>query len=180
MSGAALAPQPLAAAPAHAALRPGSPAARPGAAPVETVVETIVRTIDDAKGVDILTIDLAGKTALADFMVIASGGSDRHVGAIAERIVGALKDRGLPPPRVEGMPVCDWVLIDAGDIIVHLFRPEVRGFYNLEKLWGFGRPVEGGEAADEPGLGRPVRPRRIRSAGAEGAAKPARRKPEQG
>jgi len=76
-------------------------------------------------------------------MLVASGRSDRHVGAIAERVAQALKDMGLPTPRIEGMPVCDWVLIDAGDVIVHLFRPEVRGFYNLEKLWGMGRPSEG-------------------------------------
>jgi len=102
--------------------------------------------MDDAKAMDILALDLAGKTAMADAMLIASGGSDRHVGAIAQRIMGALKDMGLPAPRVEGMPVCDWVLIDTGDVIVHLFRPEVRGFYNLEKLWGMGRPLEGAPA----------------------------------
>lgn len=103
--------------------------------------------LDDAKAEDILSIDLAGKTSLADAMIIASGRSDRHVGAIADRVAHALKDLGQPTPRIEGVPVCDWVLIDAGDIIVHLFRPEVRGFYNLEKLWGMGRPQEG--AAEE-------------------------------
>jgi ribosome-associated protein len=92
-------------------------------------------------------------------MLIATGGSDRHVGALAERILGTLKDLRRKSPRVEGMPVCDWVLIDTGDIIIHLFRPEVRGFYNLEKLWGMARPQEGEVAEDE----KPKRPRTIRT-----------------
>ena len=111
------------------------------------LVEAILSVLDDAKAEDIISLDLAGKTSLDDAMIIASGRSDRHVGALADRIAHALKDLGKPTPRIEGVPVCDWVLIDAGDIIVHLFRPEVRGFYNLEKLWGMGRPLEG--AADE-------------------------------
>lgn len=98
--------------------------------------------LDDAKAEDIVSIDLAGKTALADHMVIASGRSDRHVGAIAERVAVRLKEDGFGTARVEGFPQCDWVLIDAGDIIVHIFRPDVRGFYNLEKLWGSDRPRE--------------------------------------
>jgi ribosome-associated protein len=81
------------------------------------------------------TIDLAGKTSIADAMVIASGRSNRHVGAIADRVVQCLKRAGITGVRVEGMPHCDWVLIDAGDVIVHVFRPEVRAFYNLEKMW---------------------------------------------
>ncbi len=112
----------------------------PHAAPL---VRTILSVLDDAKAEDVITLDLAGKTSLADAMVIATGRSDRHVGAIADRIAFALKEMKLPAPRIEGVPVCDWVLIDAGDVIVHLFRPEVRGFYNLEKLWGLGRPQEG-------------------------------------
>lgn len=94
-------------------------------------------------------------------MIIASGRSDRHVGAIADRVVFALKEIGQPTPRVEGTPVCDWVLIDAGDLIVHLFRPEVRGFYNLEKLWGMGRPQEGAPDG-KPGADKPG-PRTIRT-----------------
>jgi ribosome-associated protein len=104
-------------------------------------------------------------------MIIASGRADRHVAAIADRIVFALKEMGLPTPRVEGVPVCDWVLIDAGDIIVHLFRPEVRGFYNLEKLWGMGRPQEGvpddAPRTDKPKSDKPKsdnpKPRTIRT-----------------
>ena len=94
------------------------------------------------KAVDAVEIDLVGKTSIADYMVIASGGSQRHVGSIADRIVEVLKAEGFGPIRVEGMPTCDWVLIDAGDVLAHVFRPEVRGFYNLEKMWGADRPQE--------------------------------------
>jgi ribosome-associated protein len=89
---------------------------------------------------------LAGKTSLADVMIVASGRSQRHVGAIAERLIERLKEDGVRDTRVEGMPLCDWVLIDAGDVIVHVFRPEAREFYNLEKMWGSDRPKR--EAAD--------------------------------
>ena len=88
-----------------------------------------------------MKIELAGKTSIADDMIIATGRSTTHVGAIADRAIRACKDAGYSP-RVEGLPNCDWVLIDAGDVIVHLFRPEVRQFYNLEKMWGGDRPVE--------------------------------------
>jgi ribosome-associated protein len=90
----------------------------------------------------VITIDLAGKSSIGDFMVIASGRSDRHVGAIAEQIQRKLKERGLGRVRIEGLEACDWVLLDTGDIIVHVFRPEVREFYNLEKLWSAERPAE--------------------------------------
>lgn len=79
-------------------------------------------------------------------MVVASGRSQRHVGAIAEKLIERLKEEGVRDTRVEGMPLCDWVLIDAGDVIVHVFRPEAREFYNLEKMWGSDRPKR--EAAD--------------------------------
>lgn len=94
------------------------------------------------KAEETVEIDLVGKTSIADTMIVASGRSNRHVGAIAERIVSCFKDQGLGNVRVEGMPACDWVLIDAGDLMVHIFRPEVRGFYNLEKMWGADRPGE--------------------------------------
>ena len=87
------------------------------------------------KAEDTVTIDLKGKTAFADAMVITSGTSNRHVGAIADRVLQNLKKAGVPDTRVEGMPHCDWVLIDAGDVIGHVFRPEVRAFYDLEKMW---------------------------------------------
>ncbi len=104
---------------------------------------TLVRdSLDDMKAEDLVEIDLAGRTSIADAMVVATGRSDRHVGAIADRLLKDLKDKGCGTARVEGLPACDWVLIDAGDVIVHVFRPEVRGFYNLEKMWGTDRPAE--------------------------------------
>ena len=102
----------------------------------------IVRWLDDAKAEKIVTIDLAGKSSIGDFMVVATGRSDRHVGAIAEQIGRKLKEQGLGRVRVEGMEACDWVLIDTGDIIVHVFRDEVREFYNLEKMWSGERPAD--------------------------------------
>ncbi|MFJ5368660.1 ribosome silencing factor [Bosea sp. CER48] len=100
------------------------------------------RVLEDMKAEDITVIDLVGKTSLADAMIIASGNVNRHVAAISDALIEALKASGLPAPNVEGMPACDWVLIDTGDIIVHVFRPEVRQFYNLEKMWGTDRPNE--------------------------------------
>ncbi len=114
----------------------------------------LLTALEDAKAEDILSLDLVGKTALADAMVIASGRSDRHVGAIADRVATALKDAGYGNPRIEGMQNCDWVLVDTGDVIVHLFRPEVRGFYNLEKLWGASRPSEGDETPPASAIGQ--------------------------
>ena len=93
---------------------------------------------------DIVSIDLRGKTSIADMMLVASGRSTVHVGAIADRVIKACKEAGLASPRVEGIPNCDWVLIDAHDVIVHVFRPEVRQFYNLEKMWSGDRPAERG------------------------------------
>jgi ribosome-associated protein len=85
---------------------------------------------------------VAGKTTLADTMVIASGRSNVHVGAIADHLVRAFRNAGFGAPRIEGVPHCDWVLIDAGDAIVHIFKPDVRQFYNLEKMWSADRPGE--------------------------------------
>jgi len=90
------------------------------------------------KAEDTISIDLRGKTTIADTMVVTSGRSNRHVGAVADRVLEDLRKAGVPDARVEGMPHCDWVLIDAGDVIVHVFRPEVREFYNLEKMWAPG------------------------------------------
>jgi ribosome-associated protein len=95
----------------------------------------VLASLDDMKAEDILPIDLLGKTSIADAMVIASGRSQRHVGSVADRVLKDLAKAGLSDAKVEGMPHCDWVLIDAGDVIVHVFRPEVRAFYNLEKMW---------------------------------------------
>jgi len=99
------------------------------------VLKTVLASLDESKAEDAVTIDIAGKSALGDNMVVASGRSHRHVGAIAERLVTDLKQAGHGPVRVEGLPHCDWVLVDVGDVIVHLFRPEVRTFYNIEKMW---------------------------------------------
>ncbi|HET6378806.1 MAG TPA: ribosome silencing factor [Methylocella sp.] len=105
-------------------------------------MQTVLACLEDSKAEDIVRIDLHGKTTLADVMIIASGRSNIHVGAIAERVIAAFKRMRHQPPRVEGLRNCDWVLIDGGDIIVHIFRPEVRQFYNLEKMWSVDRPGE--------------------------------------
>ena len=101
----------------------------------------VLGCLEDMKAEETIAIDLAGKTSIADTMIIASGRSQRHVGSIADHITQEMKAKSFGTARVEGMPACDWVLIDAGDILVHIFRPEVRGFYNLEKMWGDDRPL---------------------------------------
>jgi len=101
-----------------------------------TAVEDLILTrLDDDKAQDVVFIDLKGKSPVADGLIVASGRTQRHVGAMADHLLRALKEAGLGKCRVEGMPNADWVLIDAGDVIVHLFRPEVRSFYNIEKIW---------------------------------------------
>ncbi|WP_332681633.1 ribosome silencing factor [Bosea sp. (in: a-proteobacteria)] len=110
--------------------------------PAAAGVTLALQVLEDMKAEEITVIDLVGKTSLADAMIIASGTVNRHVGAIADSLVEAFKKAGQPAPKVEGMPACDWVLIDTGDIIIHVFRPEVRQFYNLEKMWGADRPHE--------------------------------------
>jgi len=102
---------------------------------ISALEDLILASLDDDKAQDVVFIDLKGKSAVADGLVVASGRSHRHVGAIADHLLRALKDNGYGKVRVEGMPHCDWVLIDTGDIIIHLFRPEVRSFYNIEKIW---------------------------------------------
>ena len=102
---------------------------------VENNLQRVLSSLDDSKAEDVVTIDLRGRSPLADYMVIASGGSQRHVSALADHLLYAMKDCNKGQTRVEGLSECDWVLIDLGDIIVHLFRPETREFYNLEKMW---------------------------------------------
>ncbi|MGN6500918.1 MAG: ribosome silencing factor [Tsuneonella sp.] len=94
--------------------------------------------LDDDQAQDVVSIPLAGKSSIADHMVIASGRSTRQVAAMAQKLAEKIKQDGFGNARVEGLPAADWVLIDAGDVVVHLFRPEVRSFYNLERMWGFG------------------------------------------
>jgi ribosome-associated protein len=98
----------------------------------------ILDQLDEDQAQEVVSIPLAGKSSIADHMVIASGRSTRQVGAIANKLAERLKKAGHGSPRIEGLPAGDWVLIDAGDVVVHLFRPEVRSFYNLERMWGFG------------------------------------------
>ncbi len=99
------------------------------------MIDIILETLDDAKAENTISIDMAGKSPMSDHMVVTSGRSQRHVGALANQLSRVLKESGHKLPRIEGMPNADWVLIDAGDVIVHVFRPEVREFYNLEKMW---------------------------------------------
>ena len=104
------------------------------------LVGLIEKSLDDDKAEDIVVIDLHGKSSFADYMVVASGRSARQVGAMAEHLEVKLKQQGVGPVGVEGAQAGDWVLIDGGDVVVHLFRPEVRRFYNLEKMWGIAMP----------------------------------------
>ena len=104
----------------------------------DKTLKLILSRLDDMKAEDTVTIDLRGKSAFSDYMVVTTGRVNRHVGAIAENVAKGLKEGGIAKPHVEGLPNCDWVLIDSGDVIVHIFRPEVREFYNLERLWAQG------------------------------------------
>ncbi len=105
-----------------------------------SLADLILKSLDDDKAQDVMAVDLEGKSSMADTMVIASGRSHRHVAAMADHLCERIKAAGFSSPKVEGLPHCDWVLIDAGDVIIHLFRPEVRAFYNLEKIWGVEPP----------------------------------------
>lgn len=108
-------------------------AAEPG-----SIHALVLHQLDEDQAQDVVSIPLAGKSSIADHMVIASGRSTRQVAAMAQKIAERLKKEGHGNARIEGLPAADWVLIDAGDVVVHLFRPEVRTFYNLERMWGFG------------------------------------------
>ncbi|MFP1630762.1 ribosome silencing factor [Zhengella sp. ZM62] len=101
----------------------------------EAALQTALESLENSKAEDIVSIDIQGKSSLADYMVVASGRSHRHVAAVADHLIKALKEAGHGNARVEGLSGADWVLIDSGDIIVHVFRPEVREFYNIEKMW---------------------------------------------
>lgn len=101
----------------------------------DKTLNLILSRLDDMKAEETVTIDLRGKSAFSDYMIVTSGRANRHVGAIAENVAKSLKENGIKKLHIEGLPNCDWVLIDSGDVIVHVFRPEVREFYNLERLW---------------------------------------------
>ena len=109
------------------------PEAQPG-----SLHALILHQLDEDQAQDVVSIALEGKSSIADHMVIASGRSTRQVAAMAEKLAERIKRAGFGPVRIEGLPAADWVLIDAGDVVVHLFRPEVRSFYNLERMWAFG------------------------------------------
>lgn len=106
-----------------------------GADAAARALHAVLVSLEDSKAEDIVTINIAGKSALGDYMVVVSGRSNRHVLAIADHLMSDLKDEGLGNARVEGLEGGDWVLLDTGDIIVHVFRPEIREFYNIEKMW---------------------------------------------
>ena len=108
---------------------------------IAALEEMLLAKLDDDKAQDVVFIDLKGKSPVADGMIVASGRSHRHVGAMADHLLRALKEEGYGKCRVEGLPHCDWVLIDTGDVIIHLFRPEVRQFYNIEKIWSVEPPA---------------------------------------
>jgi ribosome-associated protein len=126
---------------APAAAKAGTPQAvsRPARGiDADAAVKVVLKSLDDDKAEDILSIDIRGRSSFADFLVIASGRSGRHVAALADHVMRQLKDSGVKDVRIEGLPQADWVLVDAGDVVIHLFRPEVRAFYNLEKIWAGG------------------------------------------
>jgi ribosome-associated protein len=102
---------------------------------VEAATQVVLTSLEDDKAEEIVAIDIRGKSSFADMLIVASGRSARHVGALADHVMRKLKESGVKDVRVEGMPHADWVLVDAGDVVVHLFRPEVRSFYNIEKIW---------------------------------------------
>jgi ribosome-associated protein len=106
--------------------------------PSAALHELVLKSLDDDQAVETVSIPLTGKSTIADHMVIASGRSTRQVASMATKLADKIKQETGRTPRIEGLPTADWVLIDAGDIIIHLFRPEVRSFYNLERMWAFG------------------------------------------
>ena len=113
------------------------------------LLNVVISSLEEFKAQDIIKIDLEGKTSMADFMLIASGTSSRQIRAIAENTVTAIKKSSNVNVNIEGLNQGDWVLIDGGDIIVHLFRPEVREFYNLEKMWQVGSTEDASTATIE-------------------------------
>jgi ribosome-associated protein len=120
--------------------RPAKPGSAAGGTPldVDELHRIVLQSLDDDQAVDVVTIPLTGKSNIADHMVIASGRSTRQVASMANKLADRIKQEFRKNVRIEGLPAADWVLIDADDVIVHLYRPEVRSFYNLERMWAFG------------------------------------------
>ncbi len=127
-------------APVGVATEAGAPAPLPASEP-GSLHELVLKSLDDDQAMELVSIPLEGKSSIADHMVIASGRSTRQVAAMAQKLAERIKHGGFGHARIEGLPAADWVLIDAGDIVVHLFRPEVRTFYNLERMWAFGDSI---------------------------------------
>ena len=125
--------------PAPAVSAPASPAPLPPSVP-GSLHALVLQSLDDDQAQDIVSIPLEGKSAIADHMVIASGRSTRQVAAMAQKLAERVKQGGFGHVRIEGLPAADWVLVDAGDVVIHLFRPEVRSFYNIEKIWAVDAP----------------------------------------
>ena len=115
----------------------GTPAPLPQAEP-GSLHALVLQSLDDDQAQELVSIPLEGKSSIADHMVVASGRSTRQVAAMAQKLAERIKQGGFGLVRIEGLPAADWVLVDAGDVVVHLFRPEVRSFYNLERMWAFG------------------------------------------
>ncbi|MCW2351172.1 ribosome-associated protein [Sphingobium sp. B7D2B] len=134
-------PMPARPAPAGGLSQPGIDASS------DRLLAIVLESLDDDQAQEVVSIPLAGKSSIADHIVIASGRSSRQVAAIAQKLAERIKQTMGRNVRIEGLPVADWVLIDAGDVVVHVFRPEVRSFYNLERMWGFSdAPLAAGEA----------------------------------
>lgn len=106
-----------------------------GKAAADQILSIVLTSLDESKAEELIALNISGKSALADHMVVASGRSHRHVNAVADHLLRALKEAGFGTSRVEGLNAADWVLIDTGDVIIHIFRPEVREFYAIEKMW---------------------------------------------
>ena len=138
-------PEPLPTA-ANSAAAPAKPPVG-GDSHTQQLLAIVLESLDDDQAIETVAIPLEGKSSIADHIVIASGRSSRQVAAIAQKLAERLKKQMGIRARIEGLPVADWVLIDAGDVVVHIFRPEVRSFYNLERMWGFSdAPVAVSEA----------------------------------
>ena len=133
--------------PAVAGKSPSRPLRKAGS-DAEALHALVMASLDDDQAQDVISIALEGKSSIADHMVIGSGRSTRQVAAMAQKLAERIKAAGFGSSRIEGLPAADWVLIDAGDVVIHLFRPEVRSFYNLERMWAFGDapPVAAGQA----------------------------------
>ena len=127
----------------QAQTRSARTAAVPAPAGSQTLLAMVLDSLEDDQAQDVVSIPLEGKSSIADHMIVASGRSSRQVTAIAQKLAERIKQSGLAMPRLEGLPAADWVVVDAGDVVVHLFRPEVRSFYNLERMWAFGDSAAG-------------------------------------